>query len=83
MCIVFSALTLVLCMLFSAELAAVNDEAARLQAQVSQLEEENRLLYVSAENSIDLESLEKYALEQLGMQRCSPGQIMYIEYTDR
>ena len=70
-------------MLFSAELAAVNDEAARLQAQVSQLEEENRLLYVSAENSIDLESLEKYALEQLGMQRCSPGQIMYIEYTDR
>lgn len=73
---------LVLCMLSSANLAAVNDNAARLQSEVNALEEENRVLFVKYENSIDLESLEKYAVEQLGMQRCSPGQIVYIEYTD-
>ena len=73
---------LVMCMLSSANLAAVNDEAAMLQSEVDALEEENRMLFVKFENSIDLESLEKYAVEQLGMQRCSPGQIMYIEYTD-
>lgn len=78
----FSALILVLCMLSSANLAAVNDEAARLQSEVDALKEENRALFVKYENSIDLESLEKYAVEQLGMQRCSPGQIMYMEYTD-
>ena len=69
-------------MLFSAELAAVNDEAARLRTEIEALEEENRLLLVSYENSIDLEGLEEYALGQLGMQSCSPGQILYIEYTD-
>lgn len=73
---------LVLCMLSSANLAAVNDNAARLQSEVNALEEENRVLFVKYENSIDLESLEKYAVEQLGMQRCTPGQIVYIEYTD-
>ncbi len=73
---------LVLCMLSSANLAAVNDNAARLQSEVNALEEENRVLFVKYENSIDLEGLEKYAVEQLGMQRCSPGQIVYIEYTD-
>ena len=78
----FSAVILVMCMLSSANLAAVNDEAAMLQSEVDALEEENRMLFVKFENSIDLESLEKYAVEQLGMQRCSPGQIMYIEYTD-
>lgn len=82
-CISFSAVLLVLCMLCSAKLAAVNDVAAELSLKAEALEEENRLLYVSYEKSIDLESLEKYATEQLGMQRCSPGQIIYVEYTDR
>lgn len=82
-CVVFSAVLLVLCMLSSAQAAAVNDVAAQLSEQIEKLEEENRLLYVSYENSIDLERLEKYAVEQLGMQRCSPNQIIYIEYTDR
>ena len=81
-CIVFSDLMLVMCMLMSELSAAENDRAALLSKQVQALEKENRLLYVAAENGMELSELERYATEKLGMQRCSPAQIFYIEHTD-
>lgn len=76
----FSAVLLVLSLLTSIKLAAVNDTAAKLETQVSQLKSENQVLRAQYENSISLEEIETYATQVLGMQRCSPGQIIYIEY---
>ncbi len=80
LCIAFSAVFLVLCMLCSAQSAAENERAALYRKELDILKTENRLLYVRSECSMSLEELEKYALENLGMQRLSPEQIFYIEY---
>ena len=79
MCIVFSSLMLVLCMLYSAKLSAGNERLAMLEESIAELEKENRLLSVQLEMGLSLQELESYALYELGMQRCSPGQIIYLE----
>ena len=80
-CLGFSACMLVLCMLLSAQCAAESDRIQRINTAIEKLEQENRILRVRFESCMDLENLEKYAREKLGMQRCSPGQIYYIEYS--
>lgn len=76
----FSAMLLVLSLLTSIKLAAVNDTAAGMERAVEKLRAENEILRAEYENSISLEEIERYAVEELGMQRCSPSQIVYIEY---
>ena len=78
----FSAALLVLSLLTSIKLAAVNDRAAKLETQVEQLKTQNGILRAEYENSISLEEIERYATEVLGMQRCAPSQIIYIEYPE-
>ena len=80
-CLCFSGCLLVMCMLLSAKCAAEDDRIRSMTSLSRELEQENRILRVRFESAMDLESLEKYALEKLGMQRCSPGQIYYIEYS--
>ena len=75
----FSAVMIVLSLLTSIKLAAVNDKAAKLQKQIDTLKTENEILRAEVENSISLEEIERYATHVLGMQRRSPGQILYIE----
>ena len=79
-CLIFSAVLLVLCMLCSAQRAAENERAASYREEIESLEKENRLLYVKSESGMSLEELERYAIEKLGMQHLSPRQIFYIEY---
>lgn len=81
-CVLFSLAMLVLCMVSSIELNKVNDFAAACERELKELESENEVLRVELENSLSLEELERYALEVLGMQHCSPGQIFYIEHID-
>ncbi len=76
----FSAALLVLSLLCSIKLAAVNDTAARLEKEVNALQEENARLRAACETSLSLEEIERYAREELGMQRCMPGQILYLPY---
>ena len=75
----FSAALLILSLLTSIKLAAVNDTAARLEKEVARLKNENEILRAEYENSLSLEEIERYAIEELGMQRCSPNQIIYVE----
>ena len=75
----FSAALIILSLLTSIKLAAVNDTAAELERSVSKLHNENEILRAAYENSISLEEIERYAIEELGMQRCSPSQIIYVE----
>ena len=79
---VFSAVLLVLSLLCAVETAAVNDRAAALEKENERLKTENQILQTRLDNSLSLEELEAYALEELGMQRPAPGQIRTIELTE-
>ena len=78
-CIGFSLVLLVSALLGSIRLAAVNEELNALEKSLQSLKEENRVLQARVESSLSLEELERRAIEELGMQRLSPGQIIYIE----
>ena len=78
----FSALLLVLSLLCAVETASVNDRAAALEKENERLKTENQILQTRLDNSLSLEELETYALEELGMQRPAPGQIRTIEITE-
>lgn len=78
----FSACLLVLSLLIRIDLSALRDEHQRCREQLYELQEENRLLRLQWENSISLEELERYAIEELGMQHCSPSQIEIIKWED-
>ena len=74
-----AAVMLVLSLLCSIRLAAVNDRAAKLMKEIEALETENTVLTARAEERLSLEELERYAGEVLGLQRCTPGQIVVVE----
>ncbi len=78
-CLCTAALMLVLSLLCSIRLTAVNDREARLTREIAELERENESLRVRCEIRLSLEEIERRAVQELGMQRCSPGQIIIIE----
>ena len=78
-CIGFSLVLLVSALLGAIRLAALNEELNALEKSLKALKEENRVLQAKVESSLSLEELERRAIEELGMQRLSPGQIIYIE----
>ena len=78
-CIGFSLVLLVSALLGSIRLAALNEELTGLEKSLKTLKEENRVLQARVESSLSLEELERRATEELGMQRLSPGQIIYID----
>ena len=80
-CLCTAAVMLVLSLLCSIRLTAVNDSAARLKAENEALEEEIAVLTAKNESKMGLEELERYARENLGLQQCAPGQIMIIDKT--
>ena len=69
---------LVLSLLGAVQLAQINDEAARLEQQVEALKQENQIRSAAYENTLSLEEIERFAVDKLGLQHCSPGQIVYV-----
>lgn len=82
-CLCAAALMLVMSLLCSIRVTAVNDKAARLERENAALEAEIAVLAARAESRLSLEELERYAVEKLGMQRCGPGQVILIEAPER
>lgn len=82
-CLCAAALLLVISLLCSIRVTAVNDRAARLERENAALEAEIAVLAARAESRLSLEELERYAVEKLGMQRLSPGQAILIETPER
>lgn len=82
-CLCAAALLLVISLLCSIRVTAVNDRAARLERENAALEAEIAVLAARAESRLSLEELERYAVEKLGMQRLSPGQVILIEAPER
>lgn len=79
----FSALMLVFSLLASIKLAALNDTATRLSRETAELVEKNRALTAEYEKNINIEEIERYAVDELGMRRPTAEQVEYIEYIDK
>ncbi len=78
----FSASLAVLSLFASIKLAALNDTAAKLTKSINQLTEENAILLAATEKTVSMEELERYALDRLGMCRCTPEQIEILNIND-
>lgn len=79
----FSAVMLVFSLFASIKLTALNDSAARLDKETAAIEEENRALSAQYGQCASIEEIEKYAVEVLGMQRCTAEQIEYIDMSEQ
>ena len=77
--LMFSAFLAVLSLFSSIKLASLGDEAVRLTREAETLRVENELLATKVEAAASLEYLERYAIDVLGMQHCTPDQIVYID----
>lgn len=78
LCLGFSAVLLVLSLLTAVRTTEVNDRAAESKAAVAALKTENERLLARCESSLSLETLERYALQELGMQPCRSEQIVFL-----
>ena len=81
-CFCFSALLLVLSLLGAVRLAALSDEASDLEQEVRKLKIENQTMSVEYETLLRLDEIERFAAEDLGMQHCSPGQMVFANMGD-
>lgn len=79
-CFLFSAIILILSLLTSIKLAAAKDAAFNLEEKIRETKKENDVLSAAAESGMQLDELERYATEVLGMQRCAPNQIVHIDF---
>jgi cell division protein FtsL len=75
---VCAAVLLVLMLLARIQLTAMSDSAARLEAQIEELNTENDKLTVEYECAFNLAEVEAYATERLGMQEPRADQIRYL-----
>lgn len=78
-CLGFSALLLVLCLLTKIDLAAERERGARLLREIETLSGENESLWARTEERLSLEAIERYAREELGMRPCTPQQLIYLD----
>lgn len=74
-CLLFSALLLVLLLMTDIDTAKEKDRQRRLSREVQSLAEENEVLRARAEAQLSLSEIERRAREELGMQPCSAGQL--------
>lgn len=77
-CILFSTVLALMTLRCGVELTVQSERIDRLQQEEKTLLEENERLRVRLSCSIDLEELEKYAVQVLGMQPCQGGQVHVI-----
>ena len=78
----FSSVMLILSLLVSIRLTALGDEAARLEKEITLLQEENTRLMLQYESLVSPDEIENYAVGTLGMHPLSAEQTEYIDYLD-
>ena len=79
LCLGLSALLLVMSLLYGARLTERNQAAAEAKTAAEKLRTENQLLQVRCAYAFSLEEIERYALEELGMQNLRAEQIVRAE----
>ena len=80
--LVFSAAALVCSLIFTARAAACEDKSEKATTEIAELKKENLLLRAKCDNRLTLAELEKYAVEQLGMERLTPAMIETLEVSE-
>ena len=78
-CLGFSLLLLVMCLLSRIDLAQTEARIGELEEAISKASSEERLLEAELESGISLEKLDEYAVNRIGMQHPVQGQIRTIE----
>ncbi len=78
LCLGLSAILLTVSLFYAARLASCNDRAARDKEAAELLRKENAVLRVKCEYRLNLESVERYAREELGMQYLSAEQMVKL-----
>jgi len=78
-CLGFSLILLILTLLLSVKLTVIQDLNSDMEKNLSEQLKHNCVLRSRYENGLSLEVIERYAVEQLGMQSLRPGQIIYLK----
>ena len=78
-CLGTSALLLVLVLFWQISLAHTQARITALENAITAARAENARLMLESERAADLEALEQAALQELGLQRPAPGQIISLE----
>jgi cell division protein FtsL len=73
-----AAVLLVFSLMGRVQLVEASDEAATLSGQLSELQEEQSRLLISYESTFDLNEVDEYAKNTLGMQKAQSDQVYYI-----
>ena len=79
-CLGFSAILLVLALFGQIRLVKTENRVEALQQTVADAENERVLLKIRLNETLPLAELERRAVQELGMRRPEPGQIVTIEY---
>ena len=79
-CLGFSALLLVMTLFTHIRLVRTQSRIAELEAAITRAENEQIQLQIKTASALDLSELERRAVQELGMRRPEPGQIVEIEY---
>ena len=75
-CLGFSTLLLVLTLLWQIRLTALHSELRTLERELREAEDQKVYVQMRQSAQLTLEELERIALQELGMQRPEPGQII-------
>ena len=79
-CITFSALLLVLTLFTHIRLVRTQSRIAALEKEITRAENERVVIEIQSASALSLAELERRAVQELGMRRPEPGQIIEIEY---
>lgn len=81
-CACFSAVLLVMSLYRSIEAAGINAFLADAAEEISALETENRVLRAKIESNFDIQIIDEYARERLGMRAPTAEQIYFIRLVE-
>ncbi len=73
-----AAMMLVLVLMGNVQLAAISAEASKVQNQISDLQNNEAKLKIQYERTFELDKIEQYAVNQLGMIPSSSGRVYYL-----
>lgn len=74
-----AAVLLVFSLMARIQLTAVADHTARMYVQLSEMKTERSKLLIAYESAFNLDQIERYAINELGMQKPGSDQIFYID----
>lgn len=76
--VVMAGLMLVLVLMGNVQLAAISNESSKVQERIADLQNDEAKLKIQYERTFELDKVEQYAVNQLGMIPASSGRVYYL-----